>query len=216
MQINQGLYPKGEIFHIFNKSIAHFNIFGNLVDSQRFINTLDYYNNTKIDTSFSKFIEKEKDFFCPNLLYHKNYKIVKYLAYVVMPDHYHLLLKVLNDKYFIRFISNVENSFTRYFNLKYNRKGPLWQSSFKSVLIKDNEQLLHTTRYIHLNPTSAELVEKPIDWQHNSYKYYLDDNILKNYLKEISIRNAKDYQKFVEDRKDYQTKLQIIKKITLE
>mgnify|MGYP005849167529 CR=1 FL=1 len=210
------LYPRGQIFHIFNKSIASFKIFKNLEDKQRFINVLDYYNNAKISESFSKFIKKETNFNCSCLLHIEKESIVKFLAYVIMPDHYHLLLKILKENHFLRFISNVENSYTRFFNLKYNRKGPLWQTSFKSVYISTNEQLLHVSRYIHLNPTTSKLVADPKNWKFSSYKKYLNKDILKNYLTEISINDPKYYQKFVKNHKDYQIKLKIIKKLTLD
>lgn len=213
---NRNIYPRKEIFHIFNKSIANFKIFKKLEDKQRFINVLDHYNDTKISQSFSKFIKKETNFNRPHLLYIKKESIVKFLAYVIMPDHYHLLLRILKENHFIKFISNVENSYTRFFNLKYNRKGPLWQRSFKSVNIRNNDQLLHVSRYIHLNPTTSKLVIDPKKWKFSSYKEYLKKDILKNYLTEISINDPKVYQKFVENHKDYQTKLKIIKKLILD
>ncbi len=214
MKVN---YPKGEIFHVFNKSIANFRIFKDFENSQRFINTLDYYNNTQVFVSFSKFLKKNSNFFCDNLVYLKEQSYVKFLCHSIMPDHYHLLVKVLVNDYLYKFISDVENSFTRYFNIKFNRKGPLWQTSFKTVKIKTNEQLLHITRYIHLNSTSANLVDHPEDWKFSSYqKFIKDKKILKEVVTEISINNPNSYKKFIEDRQDYQRKLKLIKKLALE
>ena len=65
------------------------------------------------------------------------------------------------------------NSYTRYFNEKIKRKGPLWEGRFKKVLVNSDEQLLHLTRYVHLNPVSAGIVEKPEDWPCSSYREYI-------------------------------------------
>jgi len=134
-----------------------------------------------------------------------------------MPDHYHLLIKILRYNCLSKYISDIENSFTRYFNLKFSRKGPLWQSTFKAVRIKTNYQLLHTSRYIHLNPTTSNLVIKPEDWQFSSYhKFIKNEKVLQNVVTEISIDKPLLYKKFVEDQIDYQRKLRLIKKMILE
>jgi len=134
-----------------------------------------------------------------------------------MPDHYHLLIKILIDRKFSKYISDVENSFSRYFNIRFKRKGPLWQSRFKAVRIKTNEQLLHVSRYIHLNPTTANLVKKPEDWIYSSYKKIISDpKYLREILTEISIKESASYKKFVENNIDYQRKLAIIKKLLLD
>ena len=134
-----------------------------------------------------------------------------------MPDHYHLLVKILDKKSFIKYINNLEASFTRYFNIKFKRKGPLWQSAFKSVHVKNNEQLLHLSRYIHLNPTTAGLTDSPEKWVFSSYWQYInDDGLLKNILTEISISDKNIYKIFVENRVDYQKKLSLIKKLVFD
>jgi putative transposase len=211
------LFPKNEIFHVFNKSIANFGIFKDLDNCQRFIDTLDYYNNIFSKKSLSDYLRINKNFFCSSLLYQKENSHVKFIAYCIMPDHYHLLIKTNQENTFPKYIADVENSFTRFFNIKFKRKGPLWQSAFKAVRIKNNEQLLHVSRYIHLNPTTNALVDDPKDWRYSSYNEYINnERILKNYANEISINTPVTYKKFVEDRKDYQRKLKMIKKLIFE
>jgi putative transposase len=129
-----------------------------------------------------------------------------------MPDHYHLVVKVLVKKAVSKYMSDVENSFSRFFNIKSKRKGPLWQSVFKFVRINTNEQLIHVTRYVHLNATTSLLVDNPEDWTFSSYKYFVKDKKYLEYASEISIQSPDHYKKFVEDRKDYQKKLKFIKK----
>jgi putative transposase len=134
-----------------------------------------------------------------------------------MPDHYHFLLKIMKSNSFSKFLGDVENSFTRYFNIRFDRRGPLWQNSFKAVEIRSNEQLLHVSRYIHLNPTTSRLVDKPEDWIFSSYKDFITNkNLLNDFMKEISINDITDYKKFVENNIEYQRELKNIKKLLFE
>lgn len=208
------IFKKGCFYHVFNKSISNYGIFKNEDNSQRFLETLDYYNNSNEKKKFSLAI-RDKDYKYKNLILNLFEKsIIKCLSYCVMPDHYHLLIKVLQDNILSKYINDIENSFTRYFNIKYNRKGPLWQSDFRAVMINNNEQLLHISRYIHLNPTTSGLVEKPEDWQFSSYKDIISHKyLLKNVLTEFSISNSNFYKRFVENNIDYQKKLKLIKKL---
>ena len=73
-------------------------------------------------------------------------------------------------------MGDILNSYSRYFNTKQKRKGPLWEGRFENVLIKTDEQLLHLTRYIHLNPVTAYLVDQAKDWQASSYNEYLENS----------------------------------------
>jgi len=142
--------------------------------------------------------------------YNEDQNLIKILSYCVMPDHYHLLIKFYSYG-LSKYISDVENSYTRYFNIKYKRKGPLWQTRYKHVKIINNEQLLHVSRYIHLNPVTNKLVDKPEDWVFSSYKHFITNNNI-NDVTEISIKSSKKYKRFVEDQIDYQRRLKLIKR----
>lgn len=92
-----------------------------------------------------------------------------------MPTHIHLLLKqILKDGISI-YMGKVLNSYAKYFNTKYKRKGSLWESRFKSIEVETTEELYHLTKYIHLNPVTAYLVEKPGDWHFSSYREFIDE-----------------------------------------
>jgi len=207
-------FKNGCYYHVFNKSISNYGIFKNNYNSQRFLGTLDYYNNSDKKKKFSLAI-RDNNYKYNDLIFNLfNNPIVKFLTYCIMPDHYHLLIKVLQNDVLSKYINDFENSFTRYFNIKYDRKGPLWQSSFKTVIINNNEQLLHVSRYVHINPTTAGLVEKPENWQFSSYKNIITkENLLKKVLTEFSISKPNIYKKFVENNINYQKKLKLIKKL---
>ena len=209
-------FRAGCFYHVFNRSIAGFKIFSDFKNAERFLTALDYYNSTEIKSSLSAVLAKN-NFKRGSLLKPKPAGLVKMIAYCIMPNHYHLFLKLLKDDALWKYLSDVENSSTRFFNSKFNRKGPLWEGRFKYVLVRTNSQALHLTRYIHLNPTSEGLVKKPEDWKFSSYNEYLKNpKILKEYLTELEIDSSERYRKFVEDRIDYQAKLAKIKKIILE
>lgn len=204
-----------EIYHVCNKSIANYGIFENDLNAIRFIYTLDYYNSSDNWTSFSETLKKKR-YYYSNLIQPKISEILKMISYCIMPDHYHILFKVVGEYPVSKYLNDVENSYTRYFNLKYNRKGPLWQSSYRSVRVCSNEQLLHVSRYIHLNPTTSNLVKRPEDWAHSSYKDCIVNTSLLNNFNEISTKKSSSYKKFVESSLDYQKSLKEIKRLRLD
>lgn len=214
MQLKR-IFKEGTIYHIFNKSISNYNIFKSVDDIKRFLIALDYYNNVLVTRSLSDLLKKEKGYHSVLLLPKQN-SIVKFISYCIMPDHYHILVKTQMDNLLSKYMNDLENSFTRYFNIKHNRKGPLWQSAFKFVRIRSGEQLLHVSRYIHLNPTTNNLVEKPEEWEFSSYGKFTNNEDLLQKITEIPISNPSKYKKFVEDQIDYQRKLKRIKKFLLE
>ena len=220
MTQNRTMYRKekfleSEIYHIWNKSISNFGIFTYPSNINRFIETLDFYNNVKSERKFSNALRYKKYTF-QSLISEKSNCLIKFLGYYISPDHSNLLVNLLRSNFHSKYIGTVENSYTRYFDLKSSRRGPLWQSEFKCVLIQSNEQLLHVSRYIHLNPVTNYLVNKPEDWEYSSYNDYMNKNILKKYLTEISIKSPKLYKKFVDNQINYQRKLKMIKKLILE
>ncbi|OGD56426.1 hypothetical protein A2V71_04650 [Candidatus Berkelbacteria bacterium RBG_13_40_8] len=144
-------------------------------------------------------------------------KFVKTVAYCIMPTHFHLILGQIGNNGISKFMAKVLNSYSRYFNLRYKRKGPLWEGHFKNVLVNSDEQLLHLTRYIHLNPVSAGLIKKPEDWTFSSYPGYLSSKTdgLCEYDGLFNI-SSKEYKKFVNSRASYQKELSKIKCILIE
>ena len=165
----------GEIYHIFNKSIAGFAIFNNESEFSRMRDVVRYYQIKKPAIKFSRYIRfrTDQDKNNDDIASIGKEKLVEIIAYCIMPTHLHLALKQLTKDGISIFMSTILNSYTRYFNTKHKRKGPLWESRFKSVLVETDEQLLHLTRYIHLNPVTAFLVDKPEEWKASSYNEYL-------------------------------------------
>ena len=218
MAIRKSKLATGDIHHVFSKSIMGFIVFNAASDFQRIRDLCGYYSVEKPYAKFSSYLKlKDKDNFFKK--YFKDNKLlVKIIAYCIMPTHIHLILKQENDQGISVFMNNILNGYTRYFNEKIRRKGPLWESRFKNVKVSTDEQLLHLTRYLHLNPNTAKLVESPEEWPYSSYREYLgkvepDERICRQQdLIDIGIP---EYRRFVNSNKDYQRQLAQIKHLML-
>ncbi|OGY26930.1 MAG: hypothetical protein A2Z11_02615 [Candidatus Woykebacteria bacterium RBG_16_43_9] len=139
------------------------------------------------------------------------------IAYVLMPNHIHLLLKQSTAQAISKFMQSTMTSYATYFNFKHRRRGHLFQGRFKHIPVDQEEYLTHLSRYIHLNPSSASLVKKPEYYEWSSYRYYLDLEKTafvdkKTILNYFSAKNpVEDYKLFVESRIDYQKDISLQK-----
>ena len=213
-----------EYYHVFNKSIAGFRIFNNGNEYNKMMHTILYYQIQDPGCSFAQFTrhaeiptQELKQYFIS--LASEGEKLVEILAYCLMPTHVHFILRQRMERGISIFMGNILNSYARYFNVKYKRFGPLWASRFKAVLIEDIEQMSHLTRYIHLNPTTANLGYNPEDWLYSSYREYLgeiEQGQCISLRENIIDMTSQDYRKFVEDQIDYQKNLAVIRRQIFE
>jgi len=136
--------------------------------------------------------------------------LIRIIAYCLMPTHIHLIVSEEDSGDVSKFTGDVLNSYSRYFNIKHKRKGPLWEARSTYIPIKSEEQLLHTTRYVHLNPVTAYIVNKPENWPYSSYNEYIsnieEDKRICSYSPELEI-NPIIYRRFVEEQISYQREL---------
>ncbi len=141
------IYFPGALLHVFNRGNEKKEIFISDEDRIKFLYILK--------NSLSEF----------------NFKIY---AYVLMPNHFHLLIKDEDGKlpYIMKYI--LEN-YTMYFNYKYKRVGHLFQGRYKSILVEEI-YLKHVVRYIILNPVRSGLTEKLSDYKWSSYYEYTGKN----------------------------------------
>lgn len=93
-------------------------------------------------------------------------------AYVLMPNHFHLLLEVM-ELPTARIMQSLLTGYVRRFNRKHRRKGHLFQGRYKAIVCDRDSYLLELVRYIHLNPLRARLVRRPADWQWSGHGEYL-------------------------------------------
>lgn len=213
------LLVSGEYYHIFSRSIAKFVIFNNDQDFERFRSLIDYYRYKDLPVKYSKLMELtpiNRKIILKNL-HDSNVVIIEIVAYCIMPTHFHLILKQISDNGITDFMKKVLDSYTRNFNIIHGRKGPLWEDHFKNVLVKTDEQMLHLSRYIHLNPVTAGLVKKPNEWVYSSCLEYFDktEDKLCNFKDIIDVPREK-YKEFVSDQISYQKELGLIKHLLID
>lgn len=97
------------------------------------------------------------------------YPEVRLVAYCLMGNHFHMLLYQYDVSAITRLMKSLMTAYTAYFNARHKRRGSLFESRYKAVWIGNDAQLLHITRYIHLNhPRYAT-------WGHSSYRDYFNN-----------------------------------------
>jgi putative transposase len=93
-------------------------------------------------------------------------------AYVLMTNHYHLIIET-PGKNLSRIMHFINGSYTTYVNIKRKRSGHLFQGRYKAILVDRDNYLLELSRYVHLNPVRAKMASKPEEYLHSSYRDYL-------------------------------------------
>lgn len=212
-----------QFYHVFNRSIARQPIFKNVRDYQRMIQTIDFYRYPKPALRFSFFnrlpsIQREQ--FLQEMRQTKT-PMLEIISYCLMPNHLHFLLRPLLDLGISHFMRNIQHSYSKYFNTKNKRSGSLFQGMFKAVLIETDEQLVHVSRYIHLNPVTAHILEigNLVNYPWSSFPSYIG-NSHESFTSSQQVmgyfKSAMDYRKFVFDQADYQRRLGEMKHLLLE
>jgi len=157
-------------YHIYNCGVEKRQIFLDERDYQRFLDTIAYYLHDQI-LSYAQFQDLNEE--AKDTYRHLNPKgletlRIRIIAYCLMPNHFHLLIKLVKEGGITRFTSDVANSYTRYFNTKNERVGNLLQGTFKAKEIAGDASLLQVSRYIHLNPPN------PHTYPYSSYQDWLN------------------------------------------
>lgn len=183
--------------------------FNDAHDYSRFLETVGHYlyKQTIPYSQFNKLIEESRNAYLKTNPPGSRTKRVAVLAYCLMPNHFHFLIKQLRSSGISDFISDITNSYTKYFNTKYERLGYLFQGNFKAKEISDENSLLQVSRYIHLNPVKSTKVnwKKEIEnYPYTSYKNWIrpeDSPIIKlNELKTLLKFRPKEYRNFVNSK----------------
>lgn len=136
--------PTG-IYHVMVRGVARMDIFLDDRDRHRFLDTL-------------KKVKQKQEY--------------QLIAYCLMKNHVHLLVKEEKEPV-SQCMKRIGVSYTQYFNNKYQRVGHVFQDRFKSQIIGNETQLISCARYIHNNPVTAKLVDDPAGYVWSSYKTYL-------------------------------------------
>jgi putative transposase len=93
-------------------------------------------------------------------------------AYVLMSNHFHLLLTPQEAEGLPRMMQAVGRSYVQYFNRKQQRSGTLWEGRYRSTVLQTERYLLQCMAYVDLNPVRAGMVEAPQDYAWSSHAHY--------------------------------------------
>src|SRR3989344_4502067 len=184
-------------YHVYNRGNRKNKIFLNVKDYQRFLRKLKEYTK-KFDVSL--------------------------VCYCLMPNHFHLLLVQKDESAITKFMLSLCTSYSKYFNIKHELVGRLFQARFRAKIVETDEYLLHLSRYIHLNSISDDLEDltfllnppsstpggerskihkQLIDYPWSSYREYCEDNngicdknLILDYFS--STQQSNSYESFIE------------------
>ncbi len=150
-----------EIYHIYNRGVEKRDICMDDHDRYRFIHDLFEFNDTSSAINngyYFKIQGSHKDVNKPIKNEARDF-LVDILAFCIMPNHYHLLLRQKADGGITNFMRKFGTGYTNSFNKKHERVGPLFQGKFKAKHVKEDAYLYYLPHYIHLNPLDMYMPE---------------------------------------------------------
>jgi len=182
MPYRQTPFAAGQCYHLYNRGVNYQPVF---------------------------FCEKNWAFFLQQVRLNLQPQFVEVLAYCLMPNHYHFLIYLKTDDFSARIMQPFSVSYTKAVNKQQHRVGPLFQGPFRSVRVGTNSYLMHLSKYIHLNPLKARLVEKLSEWTYSSYPEYLgirNGNLPRMEMILAFFPGSNAYREFVEAPGDQEVK----------
>jgi REP element-mobilizing transposase RayT len=133
-------------------------------------------------------------------------------AYCLMDNHYHLLVRT-PEAGLGRAMRHLNGVYTQYFNRRTGRDGPLFRGRYMAKLVGSDSYQLQASRYIHLNPVDAGIVDLPEHYDYSSYRAYLDSRWAPDWLHTTTLLDyflpgdaRRQYQQFVEQGVDPETR----------
>ncbi len=169
-------FTNNQIYHVYNRGVDKRKVFLDEQDYFRFIHDLFEFNDEapalniyyKLLTSQSYEVELRKIGRGKGAERKRRKLLVEILAFCLMPNHYHLLVRQRADKGVVNFMQKLGTGYTNYFNKKNKRAGVLFQGKFKAILVNQESHFIHLPHYIHLNPLDLEMPE----WREKEIRNY--------------------------------------------
>ncbi len=196
-------FAPGEIYHIFTRGVEKRKIFLDNNDRNRFIKLLTHCMPTTSIRSYSLATRTKK----PKEVYiQEGEGLVDLLCYCLMPNHFHLLLRENVERGTSTFMQRLLTSYSRYFNVRRNRSGSLFIHPFKAVLVDADDQLLHVSRYIYINPYVAHLHDDPFTYSWSSLPEYsgsMSKKICHDSLLRSMLPSQREFNEFISDYASY-------------
>lgn len=147
MGIRNVTFTNGEYYHVFNRGVDKRIIFNNSEQQNFFFKRLKLLNTT----DSRKYIANKRSRYKEQEIVTDGKELVSIVAYCLLPNHYHLLLKQLADNGISQFMQRLGTSYTMFFNQQEKRSGSLFQGKFKAKYLSGDFALPTLSAYINLN-----------------------------------------------------------------
>lgn len=208
------IFAPGEYYHLYNRGTEKRSVFKSKADYERFIALLYICNGTAaVRIENLRRNERGSTLLKKALEVDRGTSLVDICAYVLMPNHFHLLLKEKETGGVSRFMQKLTTAYTMYFNKRHARSGALFQGRFKSQYVDGDGYLKYLLSYLHLNP--VKLIESK--WKETGIqdkkraKLFLQSYRASSYLDyagddraEKSILNKDSLPNYFETRADFE------------
>lgn len=165
-----------------------------------------------------KFLEEKMPNLPKRMLSKNRNSDVEMIAYTLMPNHFHMLLREKELGGISLFMRQLSNAYTKYFNERHNRSGSLFEGPFKAAGVK-NGDMTQVVRYIHLNSFLAGLVDDPEKYRWSDFPTYTNSkevNISNNTEILSQFNTPADYKHFVHNYMDYAEKVKTLDGILID
>lgn len=196
-----------EYYHVYNRGAHKRIIFHNETDYARFLFLILFLQSPLVFEQVSRpvrrFVKHRVfDIDAEDTAQITKDRYVELVAFCLMPNHFHLILRETQENGTARYMQRVLNGYAKYYNTKYGVSGHLFQGPYKAVLVEDNDQLLYLSTYIHRNVRELpEWKNKERRYEWSSYQDYVGknrwDKLLSTELILEQFKTADEYEEFV-------------------
>ena len=213
-------FAPDEYYHVYNRTLFNTPAFKDVKNCDRLAQAFLLANSTRSTQAF-QFLRNNQNATIKDAfkIAKDGDRVVDVICYVIMPDHYHILLKEKIEGGITSFMHKCNISVAKYINTKTERRGPLFESLFKSKHIATNDYLLHLSLYIHLNPLDFlfgkqwrehkiknwnQIKNKLINYPYSSLKNFLNINHEDKIISETEIitgqfKDVKEYESYLRE-----------------
>lgn len=167
-------FKRNQYYHLYNRGVDQNNIFYEEQNYLFLLNKIQKYRQ-KFDVSL--------------------------VAYCLMPNHYHFLIRQNCDVGIQKFVQSIFNSYSKAFNKKYNRTGTLFEGRFKDIHVNQERYLTHLCAYIHRNPLEAGISKALGSWPYSNLPEWLDQRkgkLFDERFRNMYFGSAQSYLRFLQ------------------
>ncbi|MBI2023583.1 transposase [Candidatus Giovannonibacteria bacterium] len=170
-------FVEGEFYHIYSHSIGNLDLFTSSRDYSRFLSALFAANGKReiYHLDRSRGLNLVSDIRDGKINIGES--LVDIIGFCLMPNHFHLILRELSDGNISIFMHRILVSYSKYYNLKYERRGHVFERTFDAKHLHDDEYLMRALAYVNLNPEDLkQWRRKEVKYPWSSFQDYTEEN----------------------------------------